>query len=228
MLKFLVKFFLICVTSFIVFVAICIFCLYLAISKEPFSLSLNSNTSISSMIELRNTFESESKFIFSRTKTNERKITFSAQEINSAFNLYFGANQLSFLIKKPVSSHKNDLELRGGSYENGAFILLLSQKMPFDTPLGSYMNFYVMAEPSIKDRNLEIAVRKVKIGSLPVPSFAVNFLLKEKNSDLNNLEEVKLLVNAVEELTTQTDSVSVTYNPEKLSELISKYSGKSR
>ena len=228
MLKFLVKFFLVCVVLFVSFIVICAFCLYLAISKEPFPLSLNSNSSIASIIELKNTIETETKFIFLLRSTNDRKVTFSTQEINSAFNLYVGANQFPFLIKKPVSSQKNDLELRGGSYENRAFIILLSQKMPFKTPMGDYLNFYVMAEPSIKDNNLKIVVLKCKIGSLPIPNFVVNYILKERNPEINNAKEIKLLVNAVEELDAQTDSVTVTYNPEKLSELISKYSGKFR
>lgn len=228
MLKFLVKFFLVCAVSFISFIAICVFCLYLAISREPFPLSLNSNSSIASIIGLKNSIETETKFIFLLKSKEEREVAFSSQEINSAFNLYVGANQLPFLIKKPVSSQKNDLELRGGSYENGAFILLLSKKMSFKTPLGDYLNFYVMAEPSIKDNNLKIVVHKCKIGSLPIPSFVVNYILKERNPEINNTKEVKLLVNAVEELDAQTDSVTIIYNPEKLSEVISKYTSKFR
>lgn len=220
------KFFLVCAVSFISFIAISIFCLYLAISKEPFQLSINSNSSISSMFELKNTIQTEYEFIFSKTITDNRKVTFSAQEINSAFNLYLRANQLSFLIKQPVSLQNNDLELRGGRYENGAFTLLMSQKMPFKTPLGDYLNFYIIAEPSIKDNNLKILIQKCKIGSLPIPSFAINYMLKERNSDINNVKEVKLLVSAVEELVTQVDSVTITYNPKKLSEFISKYSSK--
>lgn len=223
MLKFVGRCFLLCVASFISLVIVGLFCLYLAISNKPFQLSINSNSSI---FELKNAIETESMFISSKSNATNRKVIFSAQEINSAFNLYLGANQLAFLMQKPELSQNKNLELRGGSYEDGAFILLFSQKMSFNTPFGGYLNFYVKAEPSIKYNNLKISVQKCKVGSLPVPSFAINYILKEKNTDINNLKEVKLLISAVEELTVQADSVTVTYNPEKLSELITKYSSK--
>ncbi len=224
MFKFPVRFFLICLMIFVVFIALCLGCLYLAFSSEPFRMSLNTNASIASTFELKKTLEEESKFIFSGSSEGKREVTFSEQEINSAFNLYVGANQLACFLKKPKPLQKSSLEFRGGSYGNGAFILLISQKLSLETPFGNYLNYYLAVKPSVKNNEFSIVVQKCKVGSITIPSFVINYLFNERKSELNKTKEIKLFVSAVEELRTQTNSVTIIYDPKKLSEFISKYS----
>ena len=227
MMKFISRFILTGIIFIVVLVGICLLCTYLALSKAPFSVKVNSISSFSSMLELKSALEKEYKFISSSDSSADRTITFNKAQINSAFDIYLSANQIALMMNKSKEQYNNSLlELRGGSYEDSKFVISLSQKLPFDTPLGNYLNVRLVAQPYIEDNKLKIKIYESKVGNLPIPSLLVAYILKEKNSQINNTKEVRQLVSVMKKITLTDDSVTIVYNPEKLLEIISSYSDK--
>lgn len=225
MRKFLFNFILTGIITFTILLGICFFGAYLVLSKAPFQITIKSVPSISSILELKSTIDEEYKFISSGNSSYERKITLTKDQINSAFNLYLSANQIARIMNKSESQNRNLLELRGGSYEKGIFTLFFSQKLPFETFLGDYLNIRLEAALSIENNELKIKVADCRVGSLTLPSVLINYILKEKDPRINNLKEVKLLLGSVKRIILQDDSVTIVYNPEKLLKFISAYSG---
>jgi uncharacterized protein YpmS len=196
----------------------------MAISKEPFEIKLNTGVSISSMSKLKETLGKESKYLFSEKSSRDRKIIFTSEEINTAFNIYLSAYQLNSMFGKKKSENK--AELRGGMFKKGKLVLYLSQKFPFENPMGRYLNIRIELIPLIKDNKLKLEVISLAVGSVPIPAFAIDYILKNKEPSINNMKEVRLLLSAVKSFEVNEDTVTIIYNPAKLALLASEFSGK--
>ncbi|HBM16197.1 MAG TPA: hypothetical protein DD381_07655 [Lentisphaeria bacterium] len=221
-MRFLFRLFIWSLLSFILIIALCALIVYLTLSSSPFPVTLN-DTSVSAMLNLKENMDNETKSINSTNTDKERKIIFSTQDINSAFNIYLSASQINSFLGHRNSFPEDSIQLKGGRFDDGKFIISLTKKLSFSTPFGKYLNIRFEAVPSIKDNYPDIKISSLNFGSVSVPAFVIDYILNKEK--INDIQEVKLLLSAIKKLEVHKDSVTLIYNPNKLSDLTASLSG---
>lgn len=196
---------------------------YLAFSEVPTqevpSFDFSTMRAVSA---LNSKFSTESGFLLSGTAvSSSRIVTLTKDELNTAFMLYTGGDIIASFFNANREKHHDGLKFNFGSFNNGEFTLSLTQKIPYKLPFGTYLNFSIKAVPEIKDKRLFVDINSFKVGRLKIPALILNFIIKAENNEINSLDEVKVLVNAIKELKTQNDGISIVYYPDKLSEFLS-------
>ena len=221
MFKLVKRLLLLIVAIFVICFILVIGAAYLVFSEDPTEevLSFDFNT-IRAVSALNSKFNTESGLLLSGNSLS-RSVALTKDELNAAFMLYSGGDAIASFFDANREKKYDRLKFNSGSFNNGEFTLCLTQKVPYKIPFGSYLNFTIKAVPEIKDKRLFIEINSFKVGRLKIPTSVLNFIIKIEGNEINSLDEVKVLVNAIKELKTQKDGVSITYCPEKLSEFLS-------
>jgi len=215
---------------FFLTLAICVICFFLIIGAAYLMFSEGPNqeapsfdfNTIKAVSTLNSKLNMESGFLLS-SNSSSRSIILTKDELNAAFMLYKGGNVLTSFFNVNMEKQYDSLKFNSGSFNNGEFSLFLTRKIPYKIPFGSYLNFIIKVVPEIKGKKLFVKINSFKIGRLEIPASVLNFIIKVESNEINNLDEVKILVNAIKELKTQNDSISIVYHPDKLSELLSNH-----
>lgn len=223
MFKILSKLLCLCVITFVICLALIVGVAYFALSGVPYTnqdVSVYQNIGATQAVSsLKAKINVESSF-FLFGKTEQRKLFLSKDELNTAFMFYTGKNVISSLFGSNAEKQYDTLHLNSGSFNSGIFTLSLTQKIPYRTPFGSYLNFMIKAVPEIKNSKLSIGICSFELGKLKVPAPFLNFILKMEGNRINDLKEIKKLVNAIKELKTSKDGVSIVYYPDRLSQYL--------
>lgn len=222
MLKLLKRFFSLSIIIFVFCLILITGVAYLTLSEGPLqqTCSYDFNT-MRAVPSLNSKFNTESIFFFSNTSNSLRTLTVTKDELNAAFMLYTGSSIIASFFNTEREKQYDSLKLNYGSFSNGEFTLFMTQKIPYKIPFESYLNINIKAVPQVKNNRLFIEVIAFKAGRLKIPALILNFILKLENNKINNLDEVRILVNAIKELKTQNDGIYLVYYPVKLSEFLS-------
>ena len=221
MFRLLNKLFLLAITLFVVCLILIAGAAYLAFSEVPNQENFPYDFSTMKAVSTLNyKLKAESSFLFSNTSSS-RNITLSKDELNAAFILYTGGNIVTSFFNAKQEKQYDSLKLNSGCFDNGEFTLCLTQKVPYKIPFGSYLNFVVKGVPEIRDNKLIIKINSFKVGRLRVSALVLNLIIKIEDNKINNLNEVKMLINAVEEFKTQNDGIYLVYYPDRFSWFLS-------
>jgi hypothetical protein len=143
-----------------------------------------------------------------------RTVELTEQEVNAVL--------ISTLVfaQQAMSGKDGANELRDAFFYDGAFTLMLSRKMNFKTPFGSYLNLKVTFVPGIKDNHLSAEARGIRIGDLDVP---VSFIRDNIAIELYKVEkspEGQAVLDIVSELKVEKGKMTIVYSPDKLLKLM--------
>ncbi|MFA6567077.1 MAG: hypothetical protein WCS96_02595 [Victivallales bacterium] len=107
-------------------------------------------------------------------------------------------------------------ELRDAYFSEGAFTVLLSKKIKFKTPFGTYLNLKITFVPGIRNSHFIAEARGIKVGSLDFP---VSSLKNKIDGELYNIEKSpdgQAVLDIVSELKVEKGKMTVVYSPGKL------------
>lgn len=107
-------------------------------------------------------------------------------------------------------------ELRDAYFSSGAFTVMLSKKMIFNTPFGNYLNFRFTFVPEIKKSHLTVEARGIRIGSIEFP---LSYIKDKIDGEVYNIEKSpdgQAILGIVSELNVEKEKMTVVYNPDKL------------
>ena len=123
----------------------------------------------------------------------------------------------SLILAEQVMPAKDGVkELRDAYFSDGAFTVLVSKKIDYKTPFGSYLNLRITFVPLIQNSHLNAEVRGLKIGALDFP---VSYIKDKIDGELYKVEKSpdgQAVLGIVSELKVEKGKLTLSYNPEKL------------
>ena len=197
-------------------VGILCFLAYSAIDKKPFDVPVKipdmaASASVYKKLDLAGT-------LISAFKGNKKGVAADKSKTVELNEKEVNAMMISAVIfaEQAMSGKGGEKELRDAYFSEGAFTILISKKIKFKTPFGSYLNLKITFVPGIKDNHFSAEARGIKVGSLDCP---VSSLKSKIDGELYYIEkspEGLAVLDIVSEFTVEQGKMKIVYSPEKL------------
>lgn len=107
-------------------------------------------------------------------------------------------------------------ELRDAYFSDGAFTVMVSKKMNFKTPFGTYLNLRITFVPGIQNNHFTADVRGLRVGSLNIPVSCIKDNIDTELYKAEKSPDMQTLLKIVSELKVEKEKMTIVYNPDKL------------
>jgi len=146
--------------------------------------------------------------------TEDQTLEFTKAEINALLD---SSTQISriYLAKKIP-----DIKICDVSFEKGALYANISQKIPFSTPFGRYMNIKIQLIPRIKNKHLYVKIRSLSLGTMQLSGMFVQEYIDTKLIEFETSKHHKMLIKTLKSLQLDENKIIITFNPQQIQILL--------
>jgi hypothetical protein len=195
---------------------------YSAIDKKPFDVPVKipdmaASASVYKKLDLAGTLLSAFKGNKKGVAADKvKRVELDEKEVN--------AMMISAVIfaEQAMSGKGGEKELRDAYFSEGAFTILMSKKIKFKNPFGSYLNLKITFVPGIKDNHFSAEARGIKVGSLDFPVSSLKNKIDGEIYYIEKSPEGQAILDIVSEFKVEKGKMTIAYNPEKLLKYIMK------
>jgi hypothetical protein len=189
---------------------------YSVIEQRPFDVpvripDMNASASVYRKLDLAGTLLSAFKNPKKRGDADKAKeVELNGNEVNAML--------ISGLVfaEQAMAGKDGGKELRDAYFARGAFTVMLSKKIIFKTPFGSYLNLGITFVPGIRNRHFSAEAKGIRIGSIDIPVSALKNKIDSALYKMEKTPDGEAILDIVSELKVEEDKLTIVYSPEKL------------
>lgn len=154
-------------------------------------------------------FQEKSKQIASDANelAKDQTIILTKGEVNAILDTYAVAGRAFLIMRFP------DTTISDVRFEDGVLYADASQKAPFSTPFGQYLNMKLAIIPRVEDNHLYLDVKSLKVGSMELSGDWVQDYIDKELRKTEQTEDGKMALNALKGLKLSPNDVEITFSP---------------
>ena len=142
--------------------------------------------------------------------SNEKTITLNKDELNTLIDYSVMGGREYLKQKFPAATISN------AYFQDGKLFVDASYKNSFSTPFGQYINMHITFIPGVSNHHISLRITNLKVGSMLISGSNLQKEVDKAIVDFEKTDDGKMVIEVVKKLDVQKDSVSVTFNPQKL------------
>ena len=146
--------------------------------------------------------------------SNEKTITLNKDELNTLIDYSVMGGREYLKQKFPAATIAN------AYFKDGKLFIDASYKNSFSTPFGQYINMHITFIPGISNRHISLKITNLKLGSILVSGTNLQKEIDNAITDFEKTEDGKMIIDVVTKLNIQKESVTLTFNPQKLTMML--------
>ena len=140
----------------------------------------------------------------------EKTITLNKAETNTLIDYSVISGREYLKQKFPSATISN------AYFEDGKLYVDASYKNSFSTPFGQYINMKIIFTPDISKKHLSLKINNLKVGSTVISGESLQKEVNKAITDFEKTEDGKMILEVITKLDIQKDSITVIFNPQKL------------
>ena len=141
---------------------------------------------------------------------NEKTITLNKSELNTLIDYSVMGGREYLKQKFPAATISN------AYFKDGKLFVDASYKNSFSTPFGQYINMKITFIPGVSNHHISLRITNLKVGSMLISGSNLQKEIDKAIVDFEKTEDGKMIIDVVKKLDIQKESVTVTFNPQKL------------